>query len=85
MTVSTRFSANSVFGTKLAAPLAKACAAADYDLALVAALEKRRKLYTHLGFKPFGPAVGRPPTLFQPMYMDRRSFDLLAGRTKLLR
>jgi len=65
--------------------MAEACAAADYDLAVVSALEKESKLYGHLGFKPFGPVVGIPPVLFQPMYMDRGSFQALADRTKLMR
>lgn len=63
---------------------AEACVVADYDLAVVSALMEENKLYKHLGFKPFGPVVGRPPVLFQPMYMDRGSFMVLADRTKLM-
>ena len=64
--------------------MAEACAAADYDLALVSALKKQSKLYQHLGFRSFGPDVGKPPVLFQPMYMNRESFAALADRVKLL-
>ncbi len=64
--------------------MAEACAVADYDLAVASALKKQSKLYKHLGFKPFGPVVGKPPVLFQPMYMDRGSFIVLADRTKLI-
>lgn len=63
--------------------IAEACALAGYDLALVSALKRQGKLYRHLGFKPFGPVVGEPPALFQPMYMDRDSFVALADRMKL--
>ena len=63
---------------------AEACAVAGYDLAVVSALKEKGKLYKHLGFKPFGPVVGKPPVLFQPMYMDRGSFTVLADRTKLM-
>ncbi len=64
--------------------MAEACVHADYDLALVSALKQQSRLYTHLGFKPFGPVVGAPPALFQPMYMDRESFAALADRMKLI-
>ena len=65
--------------------MAEACAVADYDLAVVSALKQQDKLYKHLGFKAFGPVVGKPPVLFQPMYLDRDSFTVLADRTKLMR
>ena len=64
--------------------VAEACMIADYDLAVVSALKQKCKLYEHLGFKPFGPVVGNPPNLFQPMYMDRGSFMALVGRAKLV-
>ncbi len=64
--------------------VAEACVVADYDLAVVSALKQKSNLYEHLGFKPFGPVVGNPPVLFQPMYMDRGSFMVLADRTKLI-
>ena len=64
--------------------VAEACMIAGYDLAVVSALKQKCKLYEHLGFKPFGPVVGNPPTLFQPMYMDRSSFMALVGRAKLV-
>lgn len=64
--------------------VAEACVAADYDLAVVSALKQKSRLYRHLGFKPFGPVVGKPPALFQPMYMDRISFLALADRNKLI-
>ena len=52
--------------------MAEACVGADYDLAVVSALkQKKSKLFKQAGFKPFGPVVGNPPVLFQPMYMDR--------------
>jgi hypothetical protein len=64
--------------------MAEACAVADYDLAVVSALKQQSKLYKHLGFEPFGPVVGKPPVLFQPMYMDRGRFTVLADRMKLM-
>ncbi len=64
--------------------MAEACVVADYDLAVVSALKQKSKLYKHLGFKPFGPIVGNPPILFQPMYMDQESFTALAKRAKLV-
>ena len=64
--------------------MAAACVAANYDLAVVSALKQKSKLYRHLGFQPFGPVVGSPPALFQPMYLDRHSFESLAGKINLL-
>ena len=41
-----------------------------YDLAVISGTTRQLKLYTHLGFKPFGPLVGEKGALFQPMYLD---------------
>ena len=62
----------------------EACVVADYDLAVMSALKQQSKLYKNLGFKPFGRVVGKPPVLFQPMYMDRGTIKVLADRTKLM-
>lgn len=41
-----------------------------YDLAVISGTIHRQRLYKHLGFKPFGPLVGKQKALFQPMYID---------------
>jgi len=64
--------------------MAEACLVADYDLAVVSALTEKGQLYQHLGFRPFGPVVGKPPVFFQPMYLDRGSFMALADRVELV-
>ncbi len=50
------------------------CAQQRYDLAVVSATVRQRKLYDHLGFVEFGPMVGTEETPFQPMYLTPESF-----------
>ncbi len=45
-----------------------------YDLAIISAYVPQLKLYRHLGFEPFGPLVGSPPVLFQPMMLTLERF-----------
>jgi aspartate aminotransferase-like enzyme len=47
----------------------------DIDLALISATTHQEKLYTHLGFVPFGPLVGTDDALFQPMYITWEIFE----------
>jgi aspartate aminotransferase-like enzyme len=42
----------------------------DYDLAVISGTTRQTRLYKHLGFKPFGPLVGKQDALYQPMYID---------------
>ena len=44
------------------------------DLALISGTTRQLKLYRHLGFEPFGPLVGTPGAMFQPMYLTRQKF-----------
>jgi aspartate aminotransferase-like enzyme len=50
------------------------CLRAGYDLALISGTERQLKLYTHLGFIPFGPRVGGNGAVFQPMYLTLETF-----------
>jgi aspartate aminotransferase-like enzyme len=45
-----------------------------YDLAIISGTVRQQKLYRHLGFKPFGPAVGAGDAQFQPMYLTLEDF-----------
>jgi aspartate aminotransferase-like enzyme/predicted N-acetyltransferase YhbS len=38
-----------------------------YDFAVISGTVRQLKLYSHLGFTPFGPLVGPPEARFQPM------------------
>lgn len=49
------------------------CNEQGYDLAVISGTVRQLKLYQHLGFVPFGPLVGNPEALFQPMYLTRES------------
>jgi hypothetical protein len=54
--------------------LVEYCIKKEYDLALISGTTRQAKLYRHIGFKPFGPLVGRGDTLFQPMYFTFETF-----------
>jgi len=49
------------------------CNDQGYDLAVISGTVRQLKLYKHLGFVPFGPLVGNPEALFQPMYLSRET------------
>ena len=46
-----------------------------YDLAVISGTTRQQKLYRHMGFIPFGPLVGTPGALYQPMYQSLESFQ----------
>jgi len=68
----------------LFAMLASHCEEMGYDLALISGNVSQEKLYTNLGFKPFGPRVGREGAMYQPMYLTPGSYYSMKGKTKLL-
>ena len=49
-----------------------------YDLAIISGTTRQFKLYQHLGFVPFGPAVGSGEAQFQPMYITLETFECTA-------
>jgi aspartate aminotransferase-like enzyme len=49
-----------------------------YDLAIISGTTRQFKLYQHLGFVPFGPAVGSGEAQFQPMYITLETFESTA-------
>ena len=44
------------------------------DLALISGTTRQLKLYRHMGFEPFGPLVGTPGAMYQPMFLRREKF-----------
>jgi hypothetical protein len=52
------------------------CKRQGYDLALISGTTRQQKLYQHLGFVPFGPLVGTPDALFQPMYLTMERLEV---------
>ncbi len=48
-------------------------------MALISATTRQLKLYTHMGFVPFGPLLGTAEAAFQPMYVTRESAVAHAG------
>jgi aspartate aminotransferase-like enzyme len=49
-----------------------------YDLAIISGTPRQFRLYQHLGFVPFGPAVGAGEAQFQPMYVTLETFEATA-------
>ena len=55
--------------------LAKHCIDSGYDLGVISGNVERERLYRQLGFVPFGPRVGTPRALYQPMYRDLTTLE----------
>lgn len=64
--------------------LAAWCEEGGYDIALISANVEREKLYTNLGFAPFGPRVGTDGALYQPMYLTPEPYYRMKAGTRLL-
>jgi len=64
--------------------LASHCEEMGYDLALISGNVSQEKLYTNLGFKPFGPSVGTEGAVYQPMYLTPENYYRMKEKTKLL-
>jgi len=50
------------------------CRQRGFTLAVISGTTRQLKLYAHLGFVPFGPLVGSPDALFQPMMLTLERF-----------
>ena len=53
-----------------------------YDLAIISGIVRQQKLYHHLGFVPFGPLVGEPGAIFQPMWL---AIEMFENKVRVLR
>jgi len=58
----------------LAKAMGEYCMERGFDLAIISATTRQPRLYRHLGFVPFGPLVGTPGAMFQPMYLTLDTF-----------
>ena len=56
------------------------CRQRGFTLAVISGTTRQLKLYAHLGFVPFGPLVGSPDALFQPMMLTIERFAPRAPR-----
>jgi aspartate aminotransferase-like enzyme len=63
-----------VFG-RLMQALVQRCLEADYDIALISGRLEKIEMYRKVGFRPFGPLVGKTGAWFQPMYIDRGTLN----------
>jgi len=57
----------------------------DYDVAVISGTTLQTRLYKHLGFKPFGPLVGKQDALYQPMYIDLAGAIELKKQSQILK
>ena len=57
-----------VFGGLMIAA-AKYAIAQEYELLIVSGTTRQQKLYKYIGLVPFGPLVGKPGAMYQPMYL----------------
>ena len=57
----------------------------DYDIAVISGTTQQTRLYRHLGFKPFGPLVGKQDALYQPMFIDIAGALELKQQTQILK
>lgn len=56
----------------------------EVDYVLISAYTRQIKLYSRIGFKPFGPLVGTEAPRFQPMYLSRKNLaESIAKLTSL--
>ena len=51
------------------------CQGTGYDCAVISGTVRQLRLYQHMGFVPFGPLVGTPDALYQPMYITLAVFE----------
>ena len=58
----------------LAKAMSAHCLEHGYDLAIISGTTRQLKLYTHMGFVPFGPLIGTPEAPYQPMYLTLKTF-----------
>jgi N-acyl-L-homoserine lactone synthetase len=59
------------------------CLSQGYNLGVVSGSVRNLKMYKRIGFVPFGPLVGTPEALYQPMYLTLE--DLLDRLSWLIR
>lgn len=50
--------------------LARHCTDRGYDIAIISGTVLQERFYQRLGFVSFGPRVGQPGALYQPMYRE---------------
>jgi aspartate aminotransferase-like enzyme len=46
-----------------------------YDTAVISGTTRQLRLYRHMGFVSFGPLIGTPGAMYQPMYLTREQFE----------
>ncbi|WP_241536064.1 aminotransferase class V-fold PLP-dependent enzyme [Indiicoccus explosivorum] len=55
------------------------CLHEGFDTVLISGTDRQTRLYRHMGFRPFGPAVGTDRARFQPMLLTESDFTSAGG------
>lgn len=66
----------------LIATLVRHAIDSGHDLAVISGTVRQLKLYTFLGFVPFGPLVGSADAQYQPMYLTLEAYSTLKIRSR---
>ncbi|MCF7816844.1 MAG: aminotransferase class V-fold PLP-dependent enzyme [Kiritimatiellales bacterium] len=66
----------------LIATLVRHAIDSGHDLAVISGTIRQLKLYTFLGFVPFGPLVGTADAQYQPMYLTLEAYSTLKSRSR---
>ena len=53
-----------------------------HDIAVISGTVRQAKLYSYLGFVPFGPVVGSEDAQYQPMYLTLEAYSELTTRSR---
>lgn len=64
---------------------ARECLNAGFDLVVISGTTRQLKLYSHLGFTPFGPLVGPAGATYQPMFLTLEGFQRTSLQSPALR
>lgn len=61
------------------------CESRGYDLAIMSGTTRQLKLYSQLGFVPFGPLVGKEDAWYQPMALTLSAYTHLKSRARIFK
>ena len=68
---------------RLAGVLANHFRAQGCDLAIISGTVRELRLYSHLGFRPFGPLVGDAKARYQPMFLTLEDYAASAAHLEV--
>lgn len=82
LSVEPRYRKSALFATLLRFAVDE-CLRAGYTLAVISGTTRQARLYSHMGFVPFGGLVGTPAAPYQPMLLSLCAAQPLLNRLRL--